>query len=191
MLDTSKPEKTFATADWGDQLSYGDVVLFRFPLAGHTVGAHPVPRPCLVLDVEIMRGRRCAVLAPAMPLSRASTSGRQIVINRRTEWRAAGLERATRFCLRSRLVVPLEHDGFVIAEAAGTPVLGQIGGAAVKHMQVERARIHALRDIRSDRAQSRDRQRRGAVRGRDFTVERRNIRRPLPLNPVATGRCGT
>lgn len=190
MLDTSNPSETPATAAWRDRLAPGDVVLFRFPLAGPVAAHRPVPRLCLVLDVEIIRGRCCAVLAPAMPSSRTSTPGRRVVVDRRPGWRTAGPERAATFPVRARLIVPLDHDGFVTGET-GTPVLGQLKGAAMERMQAERARIHALRDIRAERVQSRDRQRRGAVRGRDFSVERRNIRRPLPLAPVAADRNGT
>ena len=154
----------------------------------HPAGARPEPRPCLVLDLEILRGRRCALLAPGMPsYGAAATTGPRVVVDRRTDRRAAGLERATRFGLRARLLVPLEHVGFVASEGTGTPVLGRLVGAAVDRLQAERARIHALRDIRAGGAQPGGHWR-GALRGRDFSVERRNILRPLPLASMAPGR---
>ena len=183
MLDSSNPSETPVTAAWRDRLAHGDVVLFRFPLAGPVAPHRPVPPPCLVLDVEIIRGWYCAVLAPAMPSYRTSAPGRRVVVDRRPGWRSAGPERVATFSVCARLIVPLDHDGFVTGET-GTPVLGQLKGAALERMQAERARIHALRDIRAERAQSRDRQRRSAVRAR-------NIHRPLPLAPVAADRNGT
>lgn len=94
MLDSSNPSETPVTAAWRDRLAHGDVVLFRFPLAGPAAPHRPVPPPCLVLGVEIIRGRYCAVLAPAMPSCRTSAPGRRVVVDRRPGWRAAGPERA-------------------------------------------------------------------------------------------------
>lgn len=189
MLDTSKSKDPVAMVDWRDQLAYGALVLFRFPLPGHAALA----RPCLVLDVEMIRGRRCAVLAPAMQPNCSPAPGRRVVVDRRADWRAAGLMRATRFCVSSRLIVPLEHAGFAVTQSTGTPVLGQLEGSATERMHVERARLHALRDIRADRITSDDRHRnrRGAVRGRDFTVERRYPHRPVPMLPVPVSHRGT
>ena len=185
MLDTFQPPEPCTPANWRDRLAPGDIVVFRAPLAGQPASARP--QPCLVLDVEILRGRRCALLAPGMPSFGAAATGPRVVVDRRTDRRAAGLERATRFCLRARLLVPLEHVGFVASEGTGTPVLGRLVGAAVDRLQAERARIHALRDIRAGDAQPGGHWR-GALRGRDFSVERRNILRPLPLASMAPGR---
>jgi len=193
MLDTSNsnPVKTPVIADWRDRLSCGDIVLFRFPPAGTASSTCPAPQPCLVLDIEILRGRRCAVLAPSRPAQRGTGPDRRITVDRRTGWRAAGLDGATRFSIEARQIVPLAHGGFGPAAPAGTPVLGRLPEAAMERLQAERARLHALRDIRRDRewehSQDHRRRRRAPLRDRDFTVERRNIRRPLPLPPSNTG----
>lgn len=193
MLDTSNsnPVKTPVIAEWRDRLSCGDIVLFRFPPAGTASSTCPVPQPCLVLDIEILRGRRCVVLAPSRPARRGAGPHRQVTVDRRTDWRAAGLDGATRFSIEARQIVPLAHDGFGPAAPAGTPVLGRLPEAAMERLQAERARLHALRDIRRDRewehSQDRRRRQRARIRDRDFAVERRNIRRPLPLPPHSPG----
>lgn len=193
MLNTSNPNpvKTPVIADWRDRLSCGDIVLFRFPPAGTASSACPVPQPCLLLDIEFLRGRRCAVLAPSRPARRGAEPDRRITVDRRTDWRAAGLGGATRFSVEGRQIVPLAHGGFVPVPPAGTPVLGRLPEAAMDRLQAERARLHALRDIRRDQewehSQDHRRRRRAPLRDRDFTVERRNIRRPLPLLPRSPG----
>ncbi|GAW37270.1 hypothetical protein RA2_04347 [Roseovarius sp. A-2] len=176
--------------DWRNHLSHGDVVMFRFPGAGQAATANPAPRPCLVLDIEVTAGRRCAVLAPAFPARRPAGHGRAVSITRRAEYRAAGLDRPTRFAIKARLLVPLAHDGFFASETTGTPVIGRLDGAAVEQMHAECARLHAPRDIRSDRAHARERPplRRERLRGRDFTVERRHPRRPIPMSQVSAAR---
>ena len=194
MLHTSPSSFIPAPAtDWRHQLSHGDIVMFRFPVAGQVATARPVPRPCLVLDTEIASGRRCALLAPAFPARRPAGHDRAVTVDRRTDYRAAGLDRPTRFPIRSRLLVPLAHDGFVVSQTTGTPVIGRLDGAAVEQMHAERARLHALRDIRSDRAHSRERpsRRREPLRGRDFIVERRHPRRPIPMPQVSAARSET
>ncbi|WP_139784846.1 hypothetical protein [Roseovarius sp. A-2] len=187
-----EPHKTIKTpgiiAGWQDRLSPGDILMFRFPITHPITSGCPVPRPCLVLDIEIVHGRRCALLSPAFPAHRFARHSRRISIDRKVDWRAAGLERATRFSIRARRLVPLVHDDFVISASSGTPLLGRLPEVAKNHMNAERARIHALRDIRRDcepcHAQSDTRQDRG------FTVERRNIRRPLPLPRAGSERSG-
>ncbi|RKF12398.1 hypothetical protein D6850_18170 [Roseovarius spongiae] len=190
MLDTPEFSVSPSCADWRDDVSYGDIVLFRFPGAGRPAAARPAVRPCLVLDVETLNTRRCAVLVPAFPAHHAGASGRALVLRGRAEYGPAGLERPMRFPIRSRLIVPLEHDGFAPSKATGTPLVGRLCGDAVERMNVERARIHALRDIRAERACAHAPQRRGARRGRDFTVERRGRRRPIPAAPHSAIRSG-
>lgn len=192
MLDSSQFPHHSALA-WQSQLQPGDLVLFRFPAAGRVSGGSPAPRPCLLLDLEVAAGRRCALLAPGFPVNQAPTSRRTIPVVRGPDYRAAGLDRPTLFPIRSRLLVPLAHDGFFSPPGTGSPVFGRLPEAALEQMHAERARLHALRDIRADRAQSegRRRHRRVSVRGHEVLVERRNVRRPLPMKRGTTAQSGT
>lgn len=61
----STPRIPFLTG-WRNDMSYGDIVLFRFPGMGQPAAAYPVVWPCLVLDVETLNVRRRAVLVPAL-----------------------------------------------------------------------------------------------------------------------------
>lgn len=178
--------------DCRNHLSPGDIVMFRFPGAGQAATASPVPRPCLVLDIETAAGRRCAVLAPGFPARRPAGHDRAVSLGRRADYRAAGLGQPTRFPIRPRLLVPLAHVGFVVSETTGSPVVGRLPAAAMERLQVERARLHALRDIRADRRQTQARQpdRRQPVRGRDFIVERRYRRRSIPMLSLPASRSG-
>lgn len=145
MLDATHSQ----TPVWQDQLSPGDIVMFRFPGLGQPTSARPMPRPCLVLDIEIVRGRRCAVLVPAVPFRRPAGRDRQVTLGKRAEWRAAGLEQPTAFPLRSRLLVPLAHEGFVVAPGTGSPVLGHLPEAVMERRGARRATHGAATGLRS------------------------------------------
>ncbi|MEX1236530.1 MAG: hypothetical protein WEB56_16225 [Roseovarius sp.] len=183
MLDTTTSSFTSSfNADWQNRVSYGDILTFRFPGLAQPAAARPAARLCLVLDIETIGGRRCAVLVPAVPARRPVSAERAVTLARRMEYRKAGLEGPTRFPIRSRLIVPFGHDGFVPSETTGTPVIGRIEGSPFERMNAERARLHALRDIREDHAQDQRPQRRGPQRGRDFSVVRRGQRRAIPMS---------
>lgn len=192
MLYTSTASFTPALdVDWCNHLSHGDVVMFRFPGAGQPAAARPAARPCLVLDIETVGTRRCAVLVPAFPARRPASSDRSVTLFRRTEYRAVGLDGPTRFPVRSRLLVPLAHEGFVASQTTGTPVMGRLDGDAFERMNAERGRLHAVRDIRADQERDPRPQHRGPQRDRDFTVARRGQRRPIPLSPVPAAHSGS
>lgn len=158
------------TAAWQEKLSWGDIVLFRSPAGASTTP--PAPRPHLVLDVETVGGRRCVILAPALLARRPAGNHRAVLVARRADYRAAGLDRPTLFSIRARLLVPLAHDGFVAPPATVSPILGRLQGAAMARMHAERARLHALRDFRADREGSRD----------------HRPRRPIPMSRISTAR---
>ena len=192
MLHTSTSSFTpVLDANWRNHLSHGDVVMFRFPGTGQPVAARPVARACLVLDIETVGTRRCAVLVPAFPARWPASSDRSVTLFHRTEYRAVGLDGPTRFLIRSRQLVPLAHEGFVASQTTGTPVIGRLDGDAFERTNAERGRLHALRDIRADRERDQRPQRRGSQRDRDFTVARRGQRRPIPLSPVPAAHGGS
>ncbi|MBS1302523.1 hypothetical protein [Loktanella sp. SALINAS62] len=159
MLDTNTSSLTM-TAAWQDYLSYGDIVSFRFPLAekGHT--GRPKARPCLVLDIEVHGDERYALLAYGTTSRRRSNIGYEVHVRRKADYLSAGLNMPTRFVGARRLLVPLNHSGFVVCGATCAPVLGRLDGNPFAAMNAARGRIHAERDIAADR---RGRSRMGAA----------------------------
>lgn len=175
MLDSTQLTFTMAPA-WQNQISPGDIVSFRFPLAeeGHT--GRPKARPCLILDVEEHGGKRYALLAYGTTSRRRSNIGYEVHVRRRADYLSAGLNEPTRFVGARRLLVPLNHSGFSVCRATGSAVLGRLDGPAFTAMHSVRGRIHAERDIAADRRAG-HRSRAGVDRRRGFTVERRTLRR--------------
>jgi len=170
------------TAAWRDHLSHGDIVLFRFPLAEDGETATPKPRPCLVLDVETIGGKRYALLAYGTTSRRKSNVGDAVHVRKRADYIAAGLHEPTRFVGARRILAPLTHSCFALDRHTGSPVIGRIDGDIFERMNEVRGRIHALRDIRAERRKARGpHRRRPAVRDRDFTVEMRHPGRSAPL----------
>lgn len=150
------------TAAWQDHLSYGDIVSFRFPLAEEEHTGRPKARPCLVLEIENKGGQRYALLAYGTTSRRRSNIGYEVHVRRKADYLSAGLKEPTRFVGARRLLVPLNHSGFVISNATGAPVLGRIDGNPFDAMNAVRGRIHAERDIAADRRE----RRRGGGTGR-------------------------
>ena len=181
MLDFAQTNPTM-TADWRDHVGHGDIVSFRFPLAEEGTPRQPKARPCLVLNIEMRGDQRYALLAYGTTSRRRSNIGHEVHVRRRADVVVAGLDEPTRFVGARRLLVPLTHSGFVICGATSSPVLGRLDGRPFEAMNAVRARIHALRDIAAER-RSQSRRRRGAVRGRDFTVEVR-----MPKRTVSAGK---
>ena len=169
MLDAA-PTLSTMTAAWRDDVSYGDIVSFCFPLAeeGHT--GRPKARPCLILDIEVRNGQRYALLAYGTTSRRQSNVGLEIHVRRRVQYMAAGLDKPTRFVAARRLLVPLTNSGFVVCGATGSAVLGRLEGNPFERMNAVRGRIHAMRDIAQDRRLSR-RQGRTAKAERHRTLQ--------------------
>jgi len=179
MLDTTALSTT-DTATWQETLAVGDVVSFRFPIAEDGANIAPKARPCLVLDIAEIGGVRYATLAYGTTSKRRANTGYEVRLGKPSEYRAAGLHEPTRFVGKRRMMVPLDHSGFVICGATGAPVPGRVSGAAEARMEAIRGRIHAEADIAADRRQRRQRGRvKTSVAGQDFAVERRPARRPL------------
>lgn len=185
MLDSTQTTFTMTPA-WQDDISPGDIVSFRFPLAEEGHAGRPKARPCLVLDIEVRGGQRFALLAYGTTSRRRSNVGYEVHARRRADYLVAGLNEPTRFVGARRLLVPLTHGGFSICRATGSAMLGRLGGAPFSAMNAVRARIHAERDIAADR-RSQQRRRSGAMRGREFTVERRTRRRAVPTGKAVQG----
>ncbi|SFB14824.1 hypothetical protein SAMN05421688_3242 [Poseidonocella pacifica] len=152
MLD-SAPINPTMTAAWRNEVSYGDIVSFRFPLAEEDHRGRPKARPCLILDTEERGGQRYALLAYGTTSRRRSNIGYEVHVRRRADCIDAGLDKPTRFVGARRVWVPLTHDGFVVCGATGSAVLGRIDGNPFEAMNAVRGRIHAQRDIAEDRRQ--------------------------------------
>lgn len=165
---------------WFADLSWGDIVSFRFPVEdGEDV---PKKRPCLVLDTLLVGGRRFAVLAYGTSVRNNSNRGYEVRLGA-VDAMEAGLHRSTRFIGARRLTVSLDHDGFVASGTARSPVIGRLKGSAFDRMNAVRGRIHAEADIAAEsRAERRDRPkpRHRRTQPPSFTVEHRHpLRRKL------------
>ncbi len=183
MLDN--PTKLPITSDrnsWISELSWGDIVSFRFPVDGG--GELPKKRPCLVLDTLTSGGKRYAVLAYGTSVRSSSNSGYEVRLGAQDAIEA-GLHRATRFIGARRLTVSLDHDGFVAPDTSGNPIIGRLSGSAFDRMNAVRGRIHAETDIAAEhRAERRDRPkpRHRRTQPPEFTVEHRHP----PLRKLAS-----
>lgn len=167
------PTNPTMTAAWQEHISPGDIVSFRFPLAEEGRSGRPKARPCLVLGIEDHDGHRCLLLAYGTTSRRRSNIGYEVHARRRTDYTAAGLDEPTRFVGARRLLVPLNNRGFAICSGTGSPVIGRLHGRALEVMHTVCRR---LQHEGGAAARNRARQRHGAIRGRDFTVEHRKPR---------------
>lgn len=169
-------------SDWQKELSWGDIVSFRFPV--EDAEAIPKKRPCLVLDTATVGGKRYALLAYGTTTRSSSNRGYEIRLGA-FDASEAGLHRPTRFVGARRLMVNLDHPGLVTSSAAGTPIIGRLSGAAFDRMNAVRGRIHAEADIAAERrAERRDRPkpRYRRTAQRDVVVELRHPPRRSLVN---------
>lgn len=178
MLDTALCLKM--SADWRAHVAPGDVVTYRFPLAEVDATDRPKARPCLVLEIEEIEGKRFAVLAYGTTSRRRANVGEEIRVHHRAAYRAAGLDEPTRFVGRRRVRVPLDDTGFAICGVTGSAVLGRLDAGLLQRMQNVCARIRDLPNKKDTR-----RKRRmpwgPARRGIDFIVEARTASQPQPV----------
>ena len=137
MLDINAPT---AAADWRFGVTAGDVLLFRFPISGDD-GASPLPRPCLVLEVEAFGDLTFVLLAHGASYNPRRTRRLDVVVAQSAERRAAGCRHPIAFRSDVRLLVSLRNSGFVVPSGADTPVLGRLYGTARARLSVVRDRI--------------------------------------------------
>lgn len=147
MFDQTTPAGTDA---WHATLERGDVVLFRFPVSDPSgEEGQPKSRPCLVLDVAKLMGRRFIKLAYGTTAERKINRGYEIVVNHPASCAAAGLQRPTRFIgVRTVLVSP-DHKGFDTLDGTVSPVIGKLDEPLIERMNAVRARLQAEADIRT------------------------------------------
>ncbi|TDL83492.1 hypothetical protein [Meridianimarinicoccus aquatilis] len=169
------------TAAWREALAIGDIVSFRFPVAEDRTDIAPKARPCLVLDLTLIGEIRYATLAYGTSSQCRFNSGYEVRLSAAADYAAAGLHEPTRFIGTRRLMVPLNHRGFVICAKTGAPVLGRVQEKTAARMHAVRARIQAEADI-ADNHRRTQRKRSGSF-GRmapQFSVARRRSR-PKPI----------
>ena len=181
MLDQIKSDQivpTLPDAEWRSTLAAGDIVAFRFPVSEDDTEAKPKVRPCLVLEIETVCGKRYALLAYGTTSNTAANHGYEVRVSK-ADAQGNGLRQATRFIGARRILVSLDSSGFAVSSTTGAPILGTLDAAARERMNRVRARIHAERDIAADCRASR-RSRRNRLRTPyGFTVEKRFPRRAV------------
>ncbi|TVQ59785.1 MAG: hypothetical protein EA355_00135 [Rhodobacteraceae bacterium] len=155
--------------DWSAAVRPGDVILFAFPIACATPGEAPKTRPCLVLDVAEIRGRRHLTLAYGTSVDTSANRGEEIHVAAPDEMRPAGVDRPTRFVGARRMVVPPDHAGFATGGGQRSPIIGRLVGEARQRLDGIRTRIAATA---AQAAQRRA--------GRAVIVQRRRLGRPGP-----------
>ncbi|MBK1637176.1 hypothetical protein [Rhodovulum adriaticum] len=158
MLDQTRSRPP--APDWSAALSHGTVLSCRFPLSPDAPKRDAPPRPCLVLDIETLGGRRFAVIAPGLPRPDTRQRGLAIDIADGAELVRAGLWRPIRFLADKRLLISVGNTRVFPARDTTGPVRGRLSGASFERMNAVRARLHAERDIAAERRRDRDAARR-------------------------------
>lgn len=158
MLDTTNTILTM-TPDWQNHLSPGDIVSFRFPVRKAMANEKPKPRPCLILEIEELAGRRFALIAYGTSSPRRANWGEEVHALHECDFPTFGLDRPTRFIGKRRMLVSLDNSGFAICRETGSPVLGRLSGRPAERLLDVRARIQAQRDIVAERLAERHRRR--------------------------------
>jgi hypothetical protein len=129
--------------DWHPAVSPGDVILFAFPINRPAPGETAKTRPCVVLDVVTIDGRRHLLLAYGTTSDSDANRGDEIVVAAGAETAAAGVDRATRFVGARRLLVSIDHPGFATASGQRSPVIGRLTGQARRSLDALRTRLAA------------------------------------------------
>lgn len=137
-----------AVSDWRDDIAIGDII--RWPLAANSDDSDGL---ALVIDIYNIGGWQVLTVAPGIDdVAQAVRTG-TLRLTRLDEVRNAGLMRPVRFELDRRISVAPQHPGLIAGVAS--PVAGHLCERALERLHIERARIHALRDIATVRRHER------------------------------------
>ena len=158
MLIKVKPDQRSTKPNWQDNLSWGDVVMFRFPSEEGGQTRPSKDRPCVVHDVRDIAGVRLVTLVCGSKTTSQSEGGYGTLVVHPIAIAAAGLKGATRFNSRKRITVSVDHGCFVCG-AAKTPVIGSLTGKTRHRFNSVRARVDALIDLAVSRRAQETRQR--------------------------------
>jgi len=170
MLDATTFLPTFT--QWRDAVAHGDLLMFAHPDGASSRDGAAQARPCLVVDLARIGGRRFVALAAGVPDHGGPARGYDVVVRDPR----AGDGRPLRFCAARRLLVPLDHAGFETGPN-GSPRLGALEGRELDRLNRVRARLHAEHDIAMDRRERR-------------LAERREAAAPVTLEPMGAARGG-
>lgn len=167
MFDMSSPTTPLP---WHATLEPGDLVAFRFPCSERGPREKPKVRPCLILEIRESGERRFAEVVYGTSADTTANRGLDIEVDDNAAIGAAGLDRPTRFVGARRVLVSLDHTGFDISAAGGSPIIGRLSCRARAEMEKVQTRI------RADRERILERRKRPAVQ-RTVIVEYRPSRR--------------
>ncbi|MEN8833108.1 MAG: hypothetical protein ABF285_06170 [Pacificibacter sp.] len=136
MYHTTKPftsEPTTHTDSWHNATKPGDVVLFRFPFNEDHKTDKPKQRPCLMLDVIEANGTKFVELAYGTSARTKANTGYEVRVNQPASCEAVGLDRPTRFVCARRVIVSVDHSGFVDGSDLA-PLIGRLDAPLVERM---------------------------------------------------------
>lgn len=149
MFDTA-PTTTIKTQptdglSWPEKVAAGDIISFRFP-TDDTGEARPKARPCLVLAVGIVDGKRWMSVAYGTTVLKKARNGRGILVNA-SEADACGLDRATAFRGDRLMTINTGDPALAVSPIFRTPVIGRLTGRPLKRMQAVKAHLRAAAHV--------------------------------------------
>ncbi|MFC2968061.1 hypothetical protein [Acidimangrovimonas pyrenivorans] len=145
MFDTA-PTTTIKTQptdglSWPEKVAAGDIISFRFP-TDDTGEARPKARPCLVLAVAMVDGKRWMSVAYGTTVLKKARNGRGILVNA-SEAAACGLDRATGFRGDRLMTINTGDPALAVSPVFRTPVLGRLSGRPLERLRQIRDSLRA------------------------------------------------
>jgi hypothetical protein len=129
---------------WKAQLTWGDIVQFRFPIADDCLSNLPQVRPCLVYDIQSINGIQLVTLICGIENDNHVPAPQDIVISHPEAMSSTGLLIPTRFDSNLRLTVSSNHNWFT-PQSTGSPVIGRLNES--EKIQLRSLRTQVLTDI--------------------------------------------
>lgn len=166
MLDTNRQLPALSPASWQTRLAPGFIVRFRFPL-WDLEGGPDMPRPCLVVGVAEIDGRRFATLVCGSHRHDLRATADAFTLSDPASLWAAGLTQPLRFRFARTITVSLDNMAFVRAEG-GSPVIGRLSGEDFARLLAARARPGARPGTKTPRRGAPDRRRSRSPRRRPW-----------------------
>lgn len=127
-------------ADRREAITIGDIIKWPLSAAGNNLA--------LVVDIDIAPGMQLLTIAPGVADHAQPVRPGTFRLARSGELRRCGLTQAIRFDLNRRISVSPQHSAL---HGAASPVIARLCAAALERLHVERARLHALRDMATAR----------------------------------------
>lgn len=111
------------TPNWVARCAPGTIVSFQFPRSDDDLPGKA--RPCLVIAVRDGIDSTDIILAFGTTADTDANRGHDLLLDRGTAWRSAGLHHPSRFVLGRRITVPSDDPRFD-SGADGHPIIGQL-----------------------------------------------------------------